>query len=62
MEATQSSELYMRLKRLRPARQVKGRYQLNFIQSHRRPPPEVVTNPELLPIPDPSNTVRTEIT
>ncbi len=59
---TKSGQLYIERKQLRPVRQVKGRYQMNFIQSHRREEPEVVTHPTLLPIPDPENTVRTEIT
>ncbi len=61
MEETQSALLYMEIKQIRPARQFKGRYALNTIQSHRRPEPEVVTHPELLPIPSPGNTLRSTI-
>ncbi len=57
---TQSAALYIKIKQIRPARQLKGRFATNTIPSHRRPPPEVVTHPELLPIPDPSNTQSSE--
>lgn len=61
-DTTQSSKEYLELKQVLPARQLKSRFALNTIRSHRRPPPDVVTHPELLPIPSPGNTVRTEIT
>ena len=61
VENTKSGLVYIKLKQLRPPRQVKGRYAVNFLQSHRRPAPEVITSPELLPIPDPDNTVRTDV-
>ncbi len=54
-ETTKSVALYVNMKQVRPARQFKGRFAMNTLESHRRPPPEVITHPELLPIPDPEN-------
>ena len=62
MQTTKSAKLYIDRKQLTPQRQVHGRYAKDFIQSHDRGEPEVTTNPEVQKIPDPSNTIRTEVT
>jgi len=54
---TKGAAAYIKIKQLRTPRMVHGRYAMNTVLSHRRP---LVTYPVWLPIPDPSNTVRTE--
>jgi len=57
-EVTKSAADYIKLKQLRPTRAIRGRYAMNTVLSHRRP---LAIFPVWLPIPDPSNTVRTEV-